>query len=57
MHENRRLKRQISCEFDAEFKKALACESGSEGGLFNLLKNEGRKSRSTVPLGLKFIKK
>jgi hypothetical protein len=33
-----------------EFKKALACESGVQGGLFDEKKNEGRKSRDTVPL-------
>jgi hypothetical protein len=37
-------------EFEAEFKKALARESGSQGVLFDEKKTEGRKSRDTVPL-------
>jgi hypothetical protein len=36
-------------EFEAEFKKALACESGPQGVLFDE-KTEGRKSLDTVPL-------
>jgi hypothetical protein len=36
-------------EFEAEFKKALARESGAQVVLFDE-KNEGRKSRDTVPL-------
>jgi hypothetical protein len=36
-------------EFEAEFKKALARESGAQGVLFDE-KTEGRKSRDTVPL-------
>jgi hypothetical protein len=36
-------------EFDADFKKALARESGAQGVLFDE-KTEGRKSRDTVPL-------
>jgi ATP-dependent Clp protease ATP-binding subunit ClpA len=32
-------------EFEAEFKKALAHESGAEGVLFDGKKTEGRKSR------------
>jgi hypothetical protein len=36
-------------EFEAEFKKALARESGAQGVLF-FEKNEGRKCRDTVPL-------
>jgi hypothetical protein len=39
-------------EFKAEFKKALARESGAQGVLFDE-KTEGRKSRATVPLMLK----
>jgi hypothetical protein len=35
-------------EFEAEFKKALARESGAQGVLFDE-KSEGRKSRDTVP--------
>jgi hypothetical protein len=38
-------------EFEAEFKKALAHESGAQGVLFDEeKKTEGRKSRDTVPL-------
>jgi hypothetical protein len=37
-------------EFEAEFKKALAPESGAMGVLFDEKKTEGRKSRDTVPL-------
>jgi hypothetical protein len=37
-------------EFEAEFKKALARESGAQGVLFDEKKTEGRKSRDTVPL-------
>jgi hypothetical protein len=36
-------------EFEAEFKKALARESGAQGVLFDE-KTEGRKSRDIVPL-------
>jgi hypothetical protein len=36
-------------EFEAEFKKTLARESGAKGVLFDE-KTEGRKSRDTVPL-------
>jgi hypothetical protein len=36
-------------EFEAEFKKALARESGAQRVLFDE-KTEGRKSRDTVPL-------
>jgi hypothetical protein len=36
-------------EFEAEFKKALARESGAKGVLLDE-KTEGRKSRDTVPL-------
>jgi hypothetical protein len=39
-------------EFEAEFKKALARESGAQGVLFDE-KTEGRKSRDTVPLRAK----
>jgi hypothetical protein len=39
-------------EFEAEFKKALASESGAQGVLFDE-KTEGRKSRDTVPLNIK----
>jgi hypothetical protein len=35
--------------FEAEFKKALARESGAQGVLFDE-KTEGRKSRDNVPL-------
>jgi hypothetical protein len=38
-------------EFEAEFKKALARESGAQGVLFDE-KTEGRKSRDTIPLRL-----
>jgi hypothetical protein len=38
-------------EFEAEFKKALARESGAQGVLFDE-KPEGRKSRDTVPLSI-----
>jgi hypothetical protein len=42
-------------EYEAEFKKALARESGAQqGGLFDG-KNEGRKSRDTVPLKVKLL--
>jgi hypothetical protein len=37
-------------EFEAEFKKALARESGAQGVLFYEKKTEGRKSRDAVPL-------
>jgi hypothetical protein len=37
-------------EFEAEFKKALALESGAQGVLFVFLKTEDRKSRDAVPL-------
>jgi hypothetical protein len=40
-------------EFEAEFKKALALESGAQGVLFDG-KTEGRKSRDTVLLTKKF---
>jgi hypothetical protein len=36
-------------EFEAEFKKALARESGAQGVFFDEKKTEGRKSRDTVP--------
>jgi hypothetical protein len=36
-------------EFEAEFKKALARESGAQEVLL-IKKTEGRKSRDTVPL-------
>jgi hypothetical protein len=36
-------------ELEAEFKKALARESGAQGVLFDE-KTKGRKSRDTVPL-------
>jgi hypothetical protein len=36
-------------EFEAEFKKALARESGAQGVLFDE-KTEGRQSRDSVPL-------
>jgi hypothetical protein len=36
-------------EFEAEFKKASARESGAQGLLFDE-KSDGRKSRDTVPL-------
>jgi hypothetical protein len=35
-------------EFEAEFKKALARESGAQGALFDE-KTEGRKFRDTAP--------
>jgi hypothetical protein len=38
-------------EYEAEFKKALARESGAQGVLFDE-KTEGRKSRETVPLNV-----
>jgi hypothetical protein len=38
-------------EFEAEFKKALARESGAQGVLFDE-KNQGSKSRDTVNLSL-----
>jgi hypothetical protein len=41
-------------EFKAEFKKALARESGAQGALFDE-KTEGRKSRDTVPV-INFVK-
>jgi hypothetical protein len=41
-------------EFEAEFKKALARESGAQGVLFDE-KTEGRKSRDTVPLNIFYI--
>jgi hypothetical protein len=37
-------------KFEAEFKKALACESGAQGVLFDEKKTESQKSRDTVPL-------
>jgi hypothetical protein len=37
-------------KFEAEFKKALARESGAQGVLYDGKKTEGRKSRDTVPL-------
>jgi hypothetical protein len=37
-------------EFEEEFKKALARESGAQEVLFDEKKPEGRKSRDTVPL-------
>jgi hypothetical protein len=37
-------------EFEAEFKKALACESGAQGVLFDEKKTEVQKPRNTVPL-------
>jgi hypothetical protein len=40
-------------EFEAEFKNALARESGAQGVLFDEKKTEGRKSRDTVPLNRK----
>jgi hypothetical protein len=36
-------------EFEAEFKKALACESGAQGVLCDV-KTMGQKSHDTVPL-------
>jgi hypothetical protein len=39
-------------EFESEFKKALARESGAQGVLFDE-KTEGRKSRDNVPLRFK----
>jgi hypothetical protein len=41
-------------EFEAEFKKALARESGAQGVLFDE-KIEGRKSRDTVPLSTSIL--
>jgi hypothetical protein len=40
----------IKNTFVAEFKKALARESGAQGVLFDEKKPEGRKSRGAVPL-------
>jgi hypothetical protein len=37
------------CEFETEFKKALARESRAQGVLFDE-KTDGRKSHDTVPL-------
>jgi hypothetical protein len=37
-------------EFKAEFKKALALETGAHGILFDEKKTKGRKSCDTVPL-------
>jgi hypothetical protein len=42
-------------KFEAEFKKALARESGALGGYCLMKKIEGRKSRDTVPLKI-FLK-
>jgi hypothetical protein len=36
-------------EFEAEFKKALALESGAQG-YYLMKKTKGKKSRDTVPL-------
>jgi hypothetical protein len=44
-------------EFEAEFKKALARESGAQGVLFDEKKVEIRKSRDTVPLSRIFALK
>jgi hypothetical protein len=43
--------RSYLSEFEAEFKKALARESGAQGVLFDE-KTEGRKSPDTVPLNM-----
>jgi hypothetical protein len=48
--------RSYLSEFAAEFKKALAHESGAQRVLFDE-KTEGRKSRETVPLSFQFAKK
>jgi hypothetical protein len=40
-------------KFKGEFKKALACESGTQGVLFDE-KTEGRKPQDTVPLNDNF---
>jgi hypothetical protein len=37
-------------EFEAEFKKAWARESGAQGVLFDKKKPDGQKSHDTVPL-------
>jgi hypothetical protein len=37
-------------EFEAEFKKDLALESGVHGGYYLMKKTEGQKSCDTVPL-------
>jgi hypothetical protein len=37
-------------KIEAEFKKALARESGAQRVLFDEKKTEGRKSRDTLPL-------
>jgi hypothetical protein len=50
MHEIGEYKVECLSEHEAEFKKALARESGVQGGLLDEKKIEGRKSRDTVPV-------
>jgi hypothetical protein len=42
------------CAFKAEFKKALAIESGAQGGLVDI-RTEGQKSCDTVPFNKLFM--